>query len=124
MGKNTFRHSDKAFQQIENIVEDSAVLENKSDFYQTVTDYALVKATEGEYKTNIDNFDAKVEELGLNQLSSKGLEHFDFAATVYHVARDDSKPADERMDYLQKISREEIQQYFPDTNLAEAITET
>ena len=122
MGKNTFRHSEKAFEQVENLVEALEAVDSKSDFYQTVTDYALIQATEGEYETDIDDFDQKVTELGLNQLSTgSGFEHFDFAAAVYHVSRDEDIPAEERIEYLQDISEEQIKTYFPDSRLADSI---
>ncbi|PSH00700.1 MAG: hypothetical protein BRC30_02165 [Nanohaloarchaea archaeon SW_7_46_7] len=121
MAKATFRHSDKAFEQVENIVEASEYLENKSEFYQTVTDYALESATDGDYRSDIDNFKAKAAELGLDQLSSNGFDHFDFASTVYLVSHDESRPADERIEYLQKLSEQEIEQHFPDSDLADSI---
>jgi len=122
MSKDTFRHSEKAFENVENIVEAVDVLESKTDFYQTVTDYALMRATEGEYETDIDDFDQKVSELGLNQLSmDSGFQHFDFAATVYQVSRDPEVSAEDKVEYLQRISEEEISEYFPDSRLADSI---
>ena len=121
MAKATFRHSEDAFEQVENLVEGSEHLQSKSDFYQTVTDYALERATEGEYESDLDNFGSKVEELGLEDLSSSGFEHFDFASTVYMVSHDESKPVEERMEYLREISEQEIEQHFPGSDLAEGI---
>jgi hypothetical protein len=121
MTKATFRHSEDAFEQVENLVEGSEHLQSKSDFYQTVTDYALERATEGEYESDLDNFGSKVEELGLEDLSSSGFEHFDFASTVYMVSHDESKPVEERMEYIQKLSEQEIDDHFPNSSLADSM---
>lgn len=122
MSKDTFRHSEQAFENVQNIVEVADSLDSKTDFYQTVTDYALIQATDGEYETDIDGFDEKVKELGLNQLSTgSGFEHFDFAATVYQVSHDDEASAEAKIEYLQRISEEEIMDYFPDSRLADSI---
>lgn len=122
MPKNTFRHSEEAIEQVENIVQSAEYLGSKSDFYQTVTDYALHQATDGEYTSEIDDFDRKVGELGLRQLADTAFEHFDFATTVHQVAHDESQPVDERMEYLQKLSEQEIKEKFPESNYADRLS--
>jgi hypothetical protein len=107
MPRANFRHSEEAIETVENIVSGAEHVQSVSDFYKTLTDYALERSNK-DYVSDIHNYDAKVEELGLDELSPTALDYIDFVKTVHTVVRSEEATNQEKIDYLEKISEEEL----------------
>jgi hypothetical protein len=122
MTKKTFRYSDQAVDNIENIIDNSSVLEDQSDFFRTITDYTINQQN-SDYNPVVENFERKVQELGLNELSDNALTHFDFAVTVHTVLKDGDLNSNEKIEYLTELTENEILSEFPSTDYASLLEE-
>ncbi len=122
MTKKTFRYSHKAVENIENIIDNSSVLKNQSDFFRTITDYTI-KQHNSDYNPVVENFEGKAQELGLYELSDNALNHFDFTVTVHTVLKDGDLNSDEKVEYLTELTENEILSEFPSMDYASLLEE-
>lgn len=113
-------YSDEEIEQIENIVEGAEYLDSKSDFLRTASQYALSQAVEG-FKPDIDNFEEKVSELGLDYLNIDSTGYFDLATTAYTLSEDPEVTDAEYREIIGKLAGEKLEEDFAGTGFAENI---
>lgn len=104
-------YSEEQVEVIEGIVEDSRYLDSKSDFIRVTSEYALFKNVEG-YEPAVDNFDLKVQDLGLHSLDYDELDYFDVLTAVHSLTEDPEISDEECREMLNEMTEERLREDF------------
>ncbi|MFT4892451.1 MAG: hypothetical protein ACI8Z7_000226 [Candidatus Nanohaloarchaea archaeon] len=115
-------YSEEEVRIIENIVEDSDYLGSKSDFIRTTSQYAVAKNLES-FEPTVDNFEEKIDELGLDQLSFDKLNYFDTLTSAYTLAEDPDITDGEYRNMMGELAERRLKEDFPDSSLTENLLE-
>lgn len=108
-------YSEEQVDAIEGIVEGSMYLESKSDFIRVTSEYALFTNVE-DYEPSVDNFDLKVQELGLHSLDYDELDYFDFLTTVHSMSEDPEVSDTEFRETVKDMAENALEENFEDTS--------
>ena len=107
-------YSNEQIEAIEGIVDGSEYLDSKSDCIRVTSEYALFKNIE-DYEPVVEDFESKVEELGLETLEYEELDYFDALITVHSMTEDPELSDAECREKLGQMAEERLQEDFEGT---------